>query len=133
MIYLLQETHHQQFNTITRPCSTLLHQRPWPSSLLLWHRSNQHNQWTLSISILKHRRHPQTFYMDGMKDTTTPINSTTTLQLHDSTRATDVKMYRSLIGSLQYLSFTCFDIAYTVNKLSQFLQSPIQLHWITAK
>lgn len=41
--------------------------------------------------------------------------------------------YRTLIDSLQYLSFTRPDIAYVVNKLSQYMQSPTTDHWQAAK
>ncbi|KAL0733864.1 hypothetical protein Bca4012_010074 [Brassica carinata] len=33
------------------------------------------------------------------------------------------------MGSLQYLAFTRPDIAFPVNRLSQFMQSPTDLHW----
>lgn len=42
-------------------------------------------------------------------------------------------LYRTLIGSLQYLTYTCLDIAFTFNKLSQFLSSPKIQHWLTCK
>lgn len=41
--------------------------------------------------------------------------------------------YRSLVGSLQYLFFTCPDIAFAVNRLSQFMHSPTCDHWQAAK
>lgn len=41
--------------------------------------------------------------------------------------------FRTLIGSLQYLAFTRHDIAYAVNKLSQFMQSSTYDHWQAAK
>ncbi len=40
----------------------------------------------------------------------------------------NASLYRSIVGSLQYVLLTRPDIAYTVNKLSQFLQAPTILH-----
>ncbi|KAD3068636.1 hypothetical protein E3N88_36516 [Mikania micrantha] len=40
----------------------------------------------------------------------------------------DVTSYRSLVGALQYLTITRPDIAYAVNQVSQFLQSPTLDH-----
>ncbi|KAM6574267.1 hypothetical protein CsatA_022594 [Cannabis sativa] len=41
--------------------------------------------------------------------------------------------YRSIIGGLQYLTHTRPDLSFAVNKLSQFLQSPITAHWSASK
>ncbi|KAD0533627.1 hypothetical protein E3N88_31441 [Mikania micrantha] len=41
----------------------------------------------------------------------------------------DVTSYRSLVGALQYLTITRPDIAYAVNQVSQFLQSPTTNHF----
>jgi hypothetical protein len=42
-------------------------------------------------------------------------------------------LYRSTVGALQYLCITRPDINFTVNKLSQFMQTPSVLHWQSVK
>lgn len=37
--------------------------------------------------------------------------------------------FRHLVGSLQYLTMTRPDIAFSVNKISQFLSNPRKVHW----
>lgn len=41
--------------------------------------------------------------------------------------------YRQLVGSLQYLNLTRLDIAFKVNKLSQFMHCPTNIHWLALK
>jgi hypothetical protein len=45
----------------------------------------------------------------------------------------DPTLYRSTIGAFQYLQLTRPDIAFTVNRLSQFMQKPLFPHWQAAK
>uniref|UniRef100_A0A5B7AA01 Reverse transcriptase Ty1/copia-type domain-containing protein n=1 Tax=Davidia involucrata TaxID=16924 RepID=A0A5B7AA01_DAVIN len=71
--------------------------------------------------------------MSGAKSVSTPLSSTSVLTLHDGSPPADAHEYRSIIGSLQYLSFTRPDIAFVVNKLSQFMHHPTQSHWHATK
>ena len=41
----------------------------------------------------------------------------------------DPERYRRLVGKLNYLTITRFDISFPVSVLSQFLQSPCDSHW----
>jgi histone deacetylase 1/2 len=49
------------------------------------------------------------------------------LGVHDATR------YRSIVGALRYLTLTRPDIAYSVNKVCQFLHAPTTVHWAAVK
>ncbi|XP_016196102.1 uncharacterized protein LOC107637177 [Arachis ipaensis] len=42
-------------------------------------------------------------------------------------------LYRSVVGSLQYLTVTRPELAYAVSKLSQFMQDPLESHWKLVK
>ncbi|CAA7018700.1 unnamed protein product [Microthlaspi erraticum] len=64
----------------------------------------------------------------------TPLAPHPQLILHDgSPKLEKPSEYRMVVGSLQYLAFTRPDIAYAVNRLSQFMHSPSETHWQTAK
>jgi len=41
--------------------------------------------------------------------------------------------YQSTVVALQYLSFTRPDIAFSVNKVAQFMQAPTDEHWSAVK
>lgn len=63
----------------------------------------------------------------------TPMSSTTKLSKSGGLPLENPTTYRSTIGALQYLTLTRPDIAYSVNKLSQFLHTPTDLHWAACK
>ena len=49
------------------------------------------------------------------------------LESEDSTR------YRSIVGGLQYLTLTRHDLAFSVNKVYQYLHAPTVAHWSAVK
>ncbi|XP_062114749.1 uncharacterized mitochondrial protein AtMg00810-like [Humulus lupulus] len=71
--------------------------------------------------------------MLNVKPCPTPMITGKTLSKTDGTMLSNPTMYRSAIGALQYLCHTRPDIAFAVNKLSQFLQTPTTSHWSGVK
>lgn len=45
----------------------------------------------------------------------------------------DASLYRSTIGTLQYLTITRPEISFIVGKLSQFMHKPTIIHWFACK
>ncbi|CAN6557798.1 unnamed protein product [Malus baccata var. baccata] len=52
---------------------------------------------------------------------------------HGSPLFPDPSIYRSIVGTLQYLTFTGPDIAYSVNQVCQFMHSPLESHFVAVK
>jgi hypothetical protein len=67
------------------------------------------------------------------KPVNTPMASSTSLSAHEGEPFPDHTLFRSTVGALQYLSITCPDIAFAINKLSQFMHKPTQPHWQSVK
>lgn len=68
------------------------------------------------------------FKMAEAKPVATPLCTSTPLKLLDGSAAVDAKQFRSIIGGLQYLTITRPDLSFAVNKLSQFMHQPTELH-----
>lgn len=71
--------------------------------------------------------------MTDARPVVTPLATSPTLTLHAGTALTEPAEFHTVVGSLQYLSLTRPDIAYTVNKLSQFMHRPTTEHWNAVK
>nr|CAN69370.1 hypothetical protein VITISV_010057 [Vitis vinifera] len=72
-------------------------------------------------------------HMTEAKSAPTPLATSPILTLQSGTPLSNPTEYRTVVGSLQYLSLTRPDIAYTVNKLSQFMHQPTSDHWNAVK
>lgn len=71
--------------------------------------------------------------MTEAKPVSTPMVTHPPLNLTDGTPPLVPTDYRALVGSLQYLSLTRLDVAFAVNRLSQFMHKPTDLHWAALK
>ena len=71
--------------------------------------------------------------MINAKSCPTPMCLGNKFSFHDSEAFPHLSLYRSTIGALRYLTLTRPDLAFSVNKLSQFLQAPTIAHWNACK
>ncbi|XP_019085306.1 PREDICTED: uncharacterized protein LOC109126306 [Camelina sativa] len=71
--------------------------------------------------------------MQDAKPVPTPMSSSTQLRVLSGTPLDYAKEYRMVVVSLQYLAFTRPDIAFPVNRLSQFMHRPTNVHWQSMK
>ena len=71
--------------------------------------------------------------MENAKPCPTPMSLSNKLSSNDSAPFVQASLYRSTIGSLQYLTYTRPDISFSVSKLCQFLQAPTINHWKACK
>ncbi|XP_061998852.1 secreted RxLR effector protein 161-like [Rosa rugosa] len=71
--------------------------------------------------------------MNGCKAVATPLITNERLRKEDGSLKANASCYRSLIGSLLYLTTTRPDIMYTTSLLSRFMHSPSQIHYGAAK
>lgn len=71
--------------------------------------------------------------MQNAKPVSMPLATHPKLTLQSGTPLANPTDFRQVVGSLQYLAFTRPDIAYAVNKLSQFMHQPTEDHWQAAK
>jgi hypothetical protein len=73
------------------------------------------------------------FNMSQCKEISTPLEQNAHLHSDDGTKEVNGTLYRQLVGSLNYLTTTRPDIAYSVSILSQFMAKPHESHWLATK
>jgi hypothetical protein len=75
----------------------------------------------------------QKFNMEDSKAMATPMSTTTALDVDEEGEHVDQKEYRSMIGSLLYLTATRPDIQFSVCLCARFQASPRTSHWQAVK
>jgi hypothetical protein len=75
----------------------------------------------------------QKFNMTTCKPCRTPFVSLSRLRKDDGVPLQDPTPFRSMVGGLQYLTFTRPDLAYAVNHICQFMHQPTDQHLVAAK
>ncbi|KAJ7978961.1 Retrovirus-related Pol polyprotein from transposon TNT 1-94 [Quillaja saponaria] len=73
------------------------------------------------------------FQMLDSNSVNTPIECGVKLSKHDVGEKVDPTLFRSLVGSLRYLTCTRPDILYAVGVVSRYMESPTSTHMKTAK
>ncbi|VVA38603.1 PREDICTED: ribonuclease H domain-containing, partial [Prunus dulcis] len=71
--------------------------------------------------------------METCKPSITPCKPHCHVLTTDGTLLPDPTMFRSLVGALQYLTFTRPDLAYAVNTVCQFMTAPTDIHMTLVK
>ncbi|KAL0435046.1 UNVERIFIED_CONTAM: Retrovirus-related Pol polyprotein from transposon RE1 [Sesamum radiatum] len=73
------------------------------------------------------------FKIEGCKTVTTPLVTSEKYKKENGLQKVDGSIYRSLIGSLLYLTATRPDIMFATSLLSRFMQRPSEVHYGTTK
>ena len=71
--------------------------------------------------------------MADCKPCLTPCHPNQKLLNHGSPSFSNPSYYRSIVGALQYLTFTRPDIAFSVNQVCQFMHFPLEQHFAAVK
>jgi hypothetical protein len=66
--------------------------------------------------------------MLGAKSVKTPMATSPTLSKFEGESMSNPSLYRSIVGALQYVTITRPDVAFAVNRVSQYMHNPTVLH-----
>lgn len=71
--------------------------------------------------------------MGDANSSPTPMVSDLKLSKSEGEPTIDGKLYRSVVGALQYATITRPELSYSVNKVNQFMSCPLDTHWKAVK
>ena len=66
--------------------------------------------------------------MENSNPTRTPCCLSSRLLPYDGVTLSNPSEFRNMVGTLQYLTFKCPDLAFIVHQLCQFMSSPTTVH-----
>ena len=93
--------------------------------------------WSNSGLLLTQQKYIQDLLVKANMHSASPVSTPscpqTKLMIADGSSFVDATQFRSIVGGLQYLSFTRPDISYSVNKVSQYMHQPTEKHWQAVK
>lgn len=71
--------------------------------------------------------------MEECKSVSTPAEASLKLRIDSTRESVNPTLFKSLVGSLRYLTFTRPDIMYAVGLVSRYMEKPKQDHFMAAK
>ncbi|KAJ0581064.1 putative RNA-directed DNA polymerase [Helianthus annuus] len=71
--------------------------------------------------------------LSDCKPVNSPMSTSQILMPNDSPLLSDPTKYRQIVGALQYATLSRPDIAFSVNKVCQFMHAPTENHWTAVK
>jgi len=73
------------------------------------------------------------FKMESCNSVSTLVETSIKLSKERDGLVIEPTLYKSLVGSLRYLTITRLDIVYRVGLVSRYLETPMEAHWLAAK
>ncbi|XP_028794143.1 uncharacterized protein LOC114749774 [Neltuma alba] len=93
--------------------------------------------WPVTIRILVQAKYLKDILscanMSNAKSVVTSMTMGLKLLKTGSVPMTNPQLYRSIIGALQYATITRPEISFAINKVCQFMQTPLDVHWKAVK
>jgi hypothetical protein len=102
-------------------------------SFFLGLQIHQSNQGIFISQTMYIREMIKSFRMEDCKPITTPMQTSCKLRKDDYSKSTDQRKYRSMIGSLLYVTTSRPDVMQTVGHVARFQATPKESHVIVVK